>query len=133
MEDRLLVNINAFSRLIFILTGSNMLVRSSSIHCSISVLRSSMEQVIVEYLKIFKVHFLAASRPIHQAVTLALVCHSIHYAKRLYETQFVHRFSNGTMPIRNLFKVAFTYLICIILFLELHLLLGILRFHCVLC
>lgn len=24
--------------------------------------------------------------------------------KRLYETQFVHRFSNGTMPFRNLFK-----------------------------
>jgi len=46
----------------------------------------------------------AASKPIHQAVTIALILHSIHYLKRLYETQFVHRFSNGTMPLRNLFK-----------------------------
>ena len=37
-------------------------------------------------------------------VTIALICHCLHYAKRLYETQFVHRFSNGTMPIGNLFK-----------------------------
>ena len=29
---------------------------------------------------------------------------ALHYAKRLYETQFVHRFSNGTMPLTNLFK-----------------------------
>ena len=27
-----------------------------------------------------------------------------HYAKRLLETIFVHRFSNATMPIMNLFK-----------------------------
>lgn len=46
----------------------------------------------------------AADKPIHFAVTLALICHSFHYAKRLYETQFVHRFSNGTMPFFNLFK-----------------------------
>jgi very-long-chain enoyl-CoA reductase len=39
--------------------------------------------------------------------TIALLCHCLHYAKRLYETQFVHRFSNGTMPQRNLFKVKF--------------------------
>jgi len=43
-------------------------------------------------------------RPIELAVTIALICHSIHYMKRLYETQFVHRFSNGTMPFTNLFK-----------------------------
>jgi very-long-chain enoyl-CoA reductase len=46
----------------------------------------------------------ASSKPVHQAVFLALLCHSFHYAKRLYETQFVHRFSNGTMPFTNLFK-----------------------------
>ncbi|CAD5215783.1 unnamed protein product [Bursaphelenchus xylophilus] len=44
------------------------------------------------------------SKPVHHAVTLALICHSFHYIKRLYETQFVHRFSNGTMPFTNLFK-----------------------------
>ncbi|VDK83885.1 unnamed protein product [Onchocerca ochengi] len=37
-------------------------------------------------------------------VKLALVCSTIHYAKRLLETQFVHRFSNATMPLRNMFK-----------------------------
>jgi very-long-chain enoyl-CoA reductase len=56
------------------------------------------------YLRPSFIYGSAASRPIHQAVTAALICHSIHYAKRLYETQFVHRFSNGTMPLRNLFK-----------------------------
>lgn len=35
---------------------------------------------------------------------IALVCWSIHYLKRLLETMFVHRFSHGTMPLRNLFK-----------------------------
>ncbi|CAK8689173.1 very-long-chain enoyl-CoA reductase-like [Clavelina lepadiformis] len=37
-------------------------------------------------------------------VKIAAVCHTVHYAKRLLETKFVHRFSHGTMPIRNLFK-----------------------------
>ncbi|KAJ8953261.1 hypothetical protein NQ318_015843 [Aromia moschata] len=35
---------------------------------------------------------------------IATVCWSIHYLKRILETLFVHRFSHGTMPIRNLFK-----------------------------
>ncbi|XP_043277275.1 very-long-chain enoyl-CoA reductase [Venturia canescens] len=34
----------------------------------------------------------------------AAICWTIHYAKRLLETLFVHRFSHATMPLRNLFK-----------------------------
>lgn len=36
--------------------------------------------------------------------SIAAACWSIHYAKRLFETVFVHRFSHSTMPIMNLFK-----------------------------
>jgi len=35
---------------------------------------------------------------------LAFACFMLHYLKREYETLFVHRFGNGTMPLRNLFK-----------------------------
>lgn len=35
---------------------------------------------------------------------MAALCWSVHYAKRLLETLFVHRFSHATMPVRNLFK-----------------------------
>ncbi|KAI4500783.1 hypothetical protein M0802_003994 [Mischocyttarus mexicanus] len=34
----------------------------------------------------------------------AAICWTIHYAKRLLETLFIHRFSHSTMPLRNLFK-----------------------------
>lgn len=37
-------------------------------------------------------------------IRIAAACWTAHYAKRLLETVFVHRFSNATMPIRNLFK-----------------------------
>jgi len=37
-------------------------------------------------------------------VRIAAACWAFHYAKRLLETVFVHRFSNATMPLTNLFK-----------------------------
>ncbi|XP_058887684.1 very-long-chain enoyl-CoA reductase isoform X1 [Acipenser ruthenus] len=45
----------------------------------------------------------------YPAVTLACVCHSIHYIKRLVETIFVHRFSHGTMPLRNIVRNCLYY------------------------
>ncbi|XP_055693549.1 probable very-long-chain enoyl-CoA reductase art-1 [Lutzomyia longipalpis] len=42
--------------------------------------------------------------PIHHTVHIAAACWTFHYAKRLLETIFVHRFSHSTMPLRNLFK-----------------------------
>lgn len=46
----------------------------------------------------------ASSKPIHLAVHLAAACWTFHYAKRILETIFVHRFSHATMPMLNLFK-----------------------------
>ncbi|KAE9418079.1 hypothetical protein Angca_007742 [Angiostrongylus cantonensis] len=43
-------------------------------------------------------------KPHHFAVTYAFICWSIHYAKRLFETEFIHRFSNETMPRFNVIK-----------------------------
>ena len=48
----------------------------------------------------------AAQAPRQQVVTIAAAAWSFHYAKRLLETIFVHRFSHSTMPIANLFKVS---------------------------
>ncbi|CAM5135152.1 unnamed protein product [Eretmochelys imbricata] len=45
----------------------------------------------------------------HPVVNLACICHSFHYIKRLIETIFVHRFSHGTMPLRNIIKNCFYY------------------------
>uniref|UniRef100_A0A0N4Z084 very-long-chain enoyl-CoA reductase n=1 Tax=Parastrongyloides trichosuri TaxID=131310 RepID=A0A0N4Z084_PARTI len=46
----------------------------------------------------------ASDAPIACSVKLALLCSTFHYGKRLFETQFIHRFSNGTMPQFNLVK-----------------------------
>jgi len=46
----------------------------------------------------------AATKPYSLCATVAVACYTLHYAKRLLETVFVHRFSHGTMPVFNLFK-----------------------------
>ncbi|XP_066576494.1 trans-2,3-enoyl-CoA reductase-like isoform X2 [Amia ocellicauda] len=40
----------------------------------------------------------------HLVVHLACFCHSLHYAKHLLETLFVHKFSEGYTPLQNLLK-----------------------------
>ncbi|CAB0003511.1 unnamed protein product [Nesidiocoris tenuis] len=42
--------------------------------------------------------------PMSTTAHIAAGCWAFHYAKRLFETVFIHRFSHGTMPIMNLFK-----------------------------
>lgn len=51
----------------------------------------------------------SSTAPISTTAHIAAACWSIHYAKRLLETIFVHRFSHATMPLRNLFKNCIYY------------------------
>jgi len=44
--------------------------------------------------------------------SLAAICWSFHYIKRLLETVFVHRFSHATMPVANLYRVSVPPLYC---------------------
>ncbi|XP_069050215.1 very-long-chain enoyl-CoA reductase-like isoform X3 [Lepisosteus oculatus] len=53
------------------------------------------------YIYHHKYAFTSSPYPV---VTLACVCHSFHYLKRLIETIFVHRFSHGTMPLRSIMR-----------------------------
>ena len=46
---------------------------------------------------------------LNQKLGVAMIC--IHYVKRELETLFVHRFSNDTMPLFNIFKNSFHYYI----------------------
>jgi very-long-chain enoyl-CoA reductase len=66
---------------------------------------------VLEYLGPILIHlffFLRLTNPTPiQYVSVCLAC--LHFIKREYETWFVHRFSNGTMPFMNLPKNCFHY------------------------
>jgi very-long-chain enoyl-CoA reductase len=66
---------------------------------------------VLEYLGPILIHlfwFLQLSSPTPiQYVSVIMAC--LHFVKREYETLFVHRFSNGTMPFLNLPKNCFHY------------------------
>jgi len=76
---------------------------------------------LIEYLGPLLIHPLFyLDNPISHLVYGASVQHSrmqslafgmvmLHFVKRELETIFVHRFSNATMPIRNIFKNSFHY------------------------
>jgi len=68
---------------------------------------------IVEYLGPLLIHplmYLArpliygTSEPASELQKLTLIMCVLHFAKREYETVFVHRFSSATMPAMNIFK-----------------------------
>lgn len=69
---------------------------------------------LLEYAGPFIVYFWAYQRPwllygaqdepMSLTASIAAICWCAHYAKRIWETLFVHRFSHGTMPLGNLFK-----------------------------
>nr|CAG4644103.1 EOG090X097L [Lepidurus arcticus] len=44
------------------------------------------------------------TKSVAPVVHIAAACWSIHYAKRILETIFVHRFSHATMPLSNLWR-----------------------------
>lgn len=46
----------------------------------------------------------ASKQPYNWVAMLGIICWNIHFAKREFETFFVHKFSRPTMPLQNLFK-----------------------------
>ncbi|KNB43371.1 3-oxo-5-alpha-steroid 4-dehydrogenase [Blastocystis sp. subtype 4] len=46
----------------------------------------------------------SCDKHLSETARLAVIAWTLHYAKRLFETFFVHKFSHGTMPLTNLFK-----------------------------
>ena len=56
------------------------------------------------YGRFFGFSLKECAKPFVWAQTLALWFHSAHYAKRIFETFFVHSFSRATMPIFNLIR-----------------------------
>ncbi|XP_033229440.1 very-long-chain enoyl-CoA reductase isoform X1 [Belonocnema kinseyi] len=62
---------------------------------------------MIVYLWLFQrpwIFYGTVDNKMHSTAQFAAICWTIHYAKRLLETLFVHRFSHATMPLRNLFK-----------------------------
>lgn len=66
---------------------------------------------IIEYLGPLVIHLVAYAYyslvkgvPLTQTQTIAFILAVLHFAKREYETVYVHKFSLATMPIFNLFK-----------------------------
>ncbi|XP_018596621.1 very-long-chain enoyl-CoA reductase [Scleropages formosus] len=60
---------------------------------------------------IYRRKYTLTSSP-HPVVTLACICYSLHYFKRLIETIFVHRFSHGTMPLQSAVRNCIYYWGC---------------------
>ncbi|KAE8213856.1 hypothetical protein CF327_g2678 [Tilletia walkeri] len=67
--------------------------------------------IIIHPLFYFLAPTLHRSAPFEpsQVQTLALSLVVLHYIKREFETLFIHRFSNDTMPFFNVFKNSFHY------------------------
>lgn len=69
---------------------------------------------VIEYLGPLLIHplFFFASGGFTNKTTTQIVSYALvmlHFLKREYETLFVHKFSNDTMPVFNIFKNSFHY------------------------